>query len=357
MLLTVHTTQLFYEVSILSEVFFGCVLAISLVPMTAFVARPTMRGGVMTGLLCAVLTLTRPVAEWFVVVPLVLGLGTWGWQVRPSLGEGGGFGARPPASRKRVTIAAVMLGIYVAIMLPWSLLNQRQFNYFGVALGRGFGLFIRVFDIDRLEPPPDTRLPEVRKMLEHGVATQLSPATFVRDELSRHHYSAAQADELMAQFALETAARHPWTFAANSVKQWAIQLGGALQDEAICSSAQGPYLCSKRTQGYAREPFLNRPRYEHEPVRPWVVAYMRHLQIPMGVVASLALYGLVAYLAERRPDWVKGLFLASVIGYFTFLPAFAQSPQDRYRLPIDGLLFMFAVFGLTRLLWNLRLRD
>ncbi len=66
-----------------------------------------------------------------------------------------------------------MLGSYLAIMLPWSLLNQRQFNYFGVALGRGFGLFIRVFDVDRLEPPLDTQLPEVRKMLEYGVATQV----------------------------------------------------------------------------------------------------------------------------------------------------------------------------------------
>ena len=214
-----------------------------------------------------------------------------------------------------------------------------------------------MFDVDRLEPPPDTRLPEVRKMLDYGVATQYSPATFVRDELRRHHYSAAQADELMAQFALETAAHHPWTFAINSVKQWAIQLGGPMQDEAICSSAQGPYLCSKRTQGYAREPFLNRPRYEHEPVRPWVVAYMRHLQIPMGIVGLARVVRPVVYLAERRPDWVKGLFLASVIGYFTFLPAFAQSPQDRYRLPIDGLLFTFAVFGLTGLFRQLRLRE
>ena len=103
-------------------------------------------------------------------------------------------------------------------------MNQRQFNFFGVALGRGFGLFIRVFDIDRLEPPQDTRLPEVRKMLEYGVATQFSPATFVRDELRRQHYSAAQGDELMAQFALETAANHPWTFAA--------QFGEAVGDPA-----------------------------------------------------------------------------------------------------------------------------
>jgi hypothetical protein len=344
LLLTVHTTQLFYEVSILSEVFFGCLLAMALVPMTSFVAQPTIRGAIVVGAFCVVLTLTRPVAEWFFVVPLVLGLGTWG----VALGTG-----RPPL-RRRVTIAAVMLGIYLAIMLPWALLNQQQFNYFGVAIGRGFGLFIRVFDIDRLEPRPDTRLPEVLRMLEYGKATQFSPATFVRDELGRHHYSAAQADELMAQFAVETAAHHPWRFAANSMKQWAIQLGGAMQDEAICHSAQGAYLCSKRTQGYAREPFLNRPRYEHEPVRPLVVAYMRHFQIPMAIVATLALFGLIAYLGERRPDWVRGLFLASVVEYFTFIPAFAQSPQDRYRLPIDGLLFMFAVFGLTRLIQQLR---
>ena len=368
LLLTVHTTQLFYEVSILSETFFGCVLAISLVPITAFVAGPTLRGAVLTGLLCAVLTLTRPVAEWFILVPLVLGLGAWPafariasyGEVSPErlrrVGGGLGLGALRPTLGKRGTLAAAMLGTYLVIMLPWSYLNQQQFNHFGVALGRGFGLFIRVFDIDHLEPPPDTRLPEVRKMLDYGIATQYSPATFVRDELRRRHYSAAQADELMAQFAIETATHHPWTFLVNSLKQWAIQLGGPMQDEAICRSAQGLYLCSKRTQGYAREPFLNRPRYEHEPVRPWVVAYMRHLQIPMGIVASLALYGLVAYLAERRPDWVKGLFLASVIGYFTFLPAFAQSPQDRYRLPIDGLLFMFAVLGLTRLFGQLRLR-
>ncbi len=336
LILTVHTTQLFYEVSILSEVFFGCLLAIGLVPMTSFVARPTVRGAVITGVLCVVLTMTRPVAEWFFLVPLALSLVVVaGW-------------------RRRAAIAGAMIVVVVAVMLPWSLLNQRQFNYFGVAIGRGFGLFIRVFEIDRLEPPPDTRWPEIRKMLDYGVATQYSPATFVKDELRRQHYSATQADKLMEQFALETAAHHPWTFAVNSMKQWAIQLGGSMQDEAICNSAQGAYLCSKRTQGYAREPFLNRPRYEHEPVRPWVVAYMRHFQIPMAIVASLALFGLIAYLGERRPDWVKGLFLASVIAYFTFLPAFAQSPQDRYRLPIDGLLFTFAVFGLTRLVTQLR---
>lgn len=336
LMLTLHTTQLFYEVSILSEALFSCLLAIALVPMTSFVATPTVRGAIVTGALCVVLTMTRPVAEWFFVAPLGLSLlAVSGW-------------------RRRAALVAAVGATVLAVMLPWAAFNQQQFNFFGVAIGRGFGLFIRVFDVDRLEPPPDTRLPEIRKMLAYGVATQYSPATFVKDELRRHGYSAAQADGLLEQFALETAAHHPWTFAVNSLKQWAIQLGGSMQDEAICGSAQGPYLCSKRTQGYAREPFLNRPRYEHEPVRPWVVAYMRHFQIPMGLVAALALFGLIAYLGEPGPDRVRGLFLALVIAYFTFLPAFAQSPQDRYRLPVDGLLFTFAVFGLTQLVKQLR---
>lgn len=287
LVLTVHTTQLFYEASILSEAFFGCLLALCLVPMVAYVAQPSVRGAVITGLACVVLTLTRPVAEGLFVLPLALSLiVVAGW-------------------RRRAALAAAMLATVLAVMLPWAAINQRQFGFFGVALGRGFGLFIRVFDVDRFEPPPQTDFPVVRQSLDLGIATP-SPATFVRDDLKRRGYSTAQADRLMLGFARETVARQRWTFAANTLKQWAFQLGGVPNDEAICASPQGHYVCSTRTVGYAREPFLNRPRYEDEPVRPWVVAYFRHGQIPMGIVVALALFGLVTYFAERRQDWEIG---------------------------------------------------
>ena len=332
LLLTVHTTQLFYELGILSEVLFTFVLAMSLVPMVSFVARPSVRGAIVTGLACAVLTLTRPVAEFFFVVPLAASIVVskhW---------------------RERLKVAAALAITVAAILLPWASVNQRQFGFFGVALGRGFGMFIRVFDVDHLPPPPQTRYPDVKDALEHAVqTTQLSPATLVRDDLRRRRYSTAQADAMMNRFAMEAVRQHPWRFEINSLKQWGIQLGGSMSDETICSSAQGPYVCSPRTQGYAREPFLNRPRYADEPVRPLVVAYIRHAQIPMAVVVALAVFGLIAYVAERPPQLMTGVFLGLVVAYFTFLPAFGQSPQDRYRLPVDALLFMFAVLGLTRL--------
>ena len=62
---------------------------------------------------------------------------------------------------------------------------------------------------------------------------------------------------------------------------------------------------------YARGPFLNRPRSADEPVRPLVVAYIRHAKIPMAVVVALALFGLIAYVAGRPPQLMAGVFFGA----------------------------------------------
>jgi hypothetical protein len=327
----VHTAQLFYENSILSETFFECVLALSLWVMLALVRQPSVSRAIAAGLACVVMIMTRPVAEYFFVIPLSLAMfAATGW-------------------RQRAKVAAVIVGLYAIFLLPWASLNQREFGFFGVALGRGLGLFVRTFEIEHFDPPADTRYPEVREILAYGRATQYSPATYVRDELRRRHHSAAQSDELMYRSAVEAASRRPIDFALGSLRQWWRQLGGPLGDEAVCAAPDGPYLCSARTVGYAREPFLNRPRSAHQPVRPWVVAYFRHVRIPMHVVSALAALGSVACLDLASDAVLQGLLLVLTIAYFTFLPAVAQSPQDRYRLPADALLFILAAFGVATL--------
>jgi len=336
LVLSLHTTQLFYEDSILSETFFTLIVVAALIPIGSYVEAPTARKAVVTGLACAAITLTRPVGQWFVVVPIAIGA------------------LMLPHWKDRIRIAVVTALVYGAVMLPWALVNLRQSHFFGIALGQGFGLFIREFDMDHEPPPEETAYPEVRDVLIRGLHTA-SPATFVRDELGdRRKYSVPQKDDLMNRFAKETIAKHPARFAVNTVKQWYQLIGHSLGDERICSSAQGSYLCTPRTQGYAREPFLNRPRHEHEPVRPLVVGYFRHFRIPIGVVFALAVFGLTVFLADRPPGFIHGVLLASTIVYFTFLPAVGQAPQDRYRLPIDGLLFLFAAYGVTRFVAYLR---
>ena len=332
LLFAIHTTQLFYENSILSESFFACVLALSLLVMLAFVKAPSTPRALAVGFACVVLTMTRPIAEWFLLVPIAIG-----W-----------LAARRWTDRVKIT--AAMVAIYVAFLLPWAALNQSAFGFSGVAIGRGLGLFIRTFEIERYELAPGTQYPEVREILTYGRSTQYSPATYVRDELRRRRYSTAQADDLMYRSSMEAVAQRPFDFALGSFRQWWRQLGGPLGDEQICTSAEGSYVCTARTIGYAREPFLNRPRHAHEPVRPWVVAYFRHFSIPMHVVSALAAIGAVACVVSVAGDiMLPGILLTLTAAYFTFLPAAAQSPQDRYRVPIDALLFILAAFGLTTL--------
>ncbi|HEX6164267.1 MAG TPA: PA14 domain-containing protein [Vicinamibacterales bacterium] len=328
LLFAVHTTQLFYENSILSEAFFVCVLALSLLVLIALVREPSVPRALAAGAACVALTMTRPVAEFFVVIPIAV--------------------AMLACSRwiDRVKVAAAVLVVYAAVLLPWAALNERQFGFFGVAVGRGLGLFIRTFEIEKFDPPPDTKYPEIRDILLGARGTQYSPATFVRDELSRRKYSAAQADDLMYRSSVEAARARPVDFAVGTVRQWWRQLG-SLQDEQVCDSVDGEYICSKRTIGYAREPFLNRPRRANEPVRPWVVAYFRHFRIPMHAVSVLAALGVIACLANEGRAMLPGILISLTAIYFTLLPAIGQSPQDRYRLPADALLFMLAAFGLS----------
>lgn len=335
LLFAVHTTQLFYETSILSEALFVFLLAAAVLVIGRFADAPSWRSAAAAAAACAALTYTRPVAQWYFLVPVALALVRFqGW-------------------RQRLGLAAAVTVTFAMLMLPWALLNQRQFGFFGIAIGRGFGLYIRVFDVDRLDPPADTRYPEARDVLMRARAIgQFSPATYVRDWLGdRQRYSMIQRDQIMAAAATETALSQPLRFAGNSLRQWALQLSGPLGDEAICTSSEvGPYVCSRRTIGYAREPFLNRPRHADQPVREWVVRYFRYARIPITVVSVLAAFGVVACLAQPAGALVQGILLAMTVEYFTFIPAFAQSPQDRYRLPVDALLFMFAVFGVRRLL-------
>jgi hypothetical protein len=338
LLFAVHSAQLFYENSILSEALFVCLLALGLPVLVAFVEKPSMSRALAAGFACVILTMTRPIAEFFVIVPIavaVVAADTW---------------------KQRLKVTTAIVAIYAAFLLPWASLNQREFGFFGVAIGRGLGLFVRTFEIERFDPPADTRYPEIQQILTHGRATQYSPATYVRDELHRRRYSAAQADDLMYRSSIEAVSRHPFKFAIGSIRQWWRQLGGPLGDDRICASAEGAYVCSPRTVGYAREPFLNRPRRADEPVRPWVVAYFRHFRIPMHVVSALAALGAVACLAGAASRTMPAVLLVLTAAYFTLLPAAAQSPQDRYRLPVDAVLFILAAFGLTTLVSRLFVR-
>ena len=327
LLMNLHTVQLFYEASILSEAIFVLVLGVALWIIVRFMSQPSTAGAVVVGLACAAVTFVRPVGQWWVALVL-----PFAWLAGASL-------------RQRVIAVGAIAGIYLVLLVPWMLINQQQYGFMGVALGRGLGLFIRAFEVDHLQPVTPTTLPEVRDLLDYARARGLGQANYVRDTLDRDlRHSAAQTDELMYAFAVETIQAQPLTFTVNSARQWLIQLGANLGGVRFCSSARGAYLCSGRTEGYSREPFPNEPLRDRERARELVVSLFRVAYVRMAVVLALALFGLVWVIDQPRPMGVTAL-LALTIAYFTLVPALTQYPQDRFRLPVDPLLFMFAAAG------------
>lgn len=324
LLFVVHATELFYEASVLTESAFTPVLALTVWLAVRAVDALSWRRAVGLGLVAALLVLVRPVAQWYVLVPL-----------------GACLLARAPI-RRRVVAATVLLACYAVPIVWWMGVNQREYGFFGVALGRGMGLYGRVFDLDRLEPPDPSAQPELRHLWAFARGQQWSPNQ-VRDELNFvRRLSGAQADDAMYAFAMEAVRQQPWRFAAGTVRQWVQQLAEPLSGLRSCPSPVGRILCSGRSDGESLPMFPAEPATRSW-LRPVVVRYIEEWQVPMAPVVALGAAGLLA-VELFQPE---ALILAITIAYITLVPALTQVPQDRFRLPADPLIFAFAAAGVA----------
>ncbi|MEZ5419456.1 MAG: PA14 domain-containing protein [Vicinamibacterales bacterium] len=329
LLFVVHGLQLFYELSVLTEALFIATLAVTLLAAVRAYERPSTGRMAWLGLMAALLVLVRPVAQWYVVCLVAAGLIAWR-TVRP----------RWPA------IAA--MSVCVALPLAgWMSVNLREYGFFGVALGRGMGLYTRVFTIDGLEPPPDSAHPEMRELWKMARTLRWS-ANRVGDELNYvRGFSSARADDLMFVFARETVLAHPVAFTLGTLRQWAVQVGEPDSGVRTCLAPGGRVLCS----GRADEAPLETPTLHGavgQRLRRVVVDYVSRWAVPMKPVAILALIGWIGIAFARRVN-AAGVLLGLTVIYFTGVPALTQVAQDRFRLPSDGIVFALAAAGVGEL--------
>jgi hypothetical protein len=334
LLFSIHVMQLYYESSILSEVLFVLALSLAVEEVVRLRWAPSIWAYVWIGALFALATLVRPVGQW-----LVLCLAPVLW-----------FSS--PTRRVALSRLAVVVAVNFILVGPWLLINKREFGFYGVSIGRGMGLFTRAFEIDGLPLPSEatTRYPDAREAAATGQLLHWS-ANRIRDELDyamgRTYYG---ADQELYGLALEAIEADPLGFAMNSIGRWFVQLGGTFNGARTCVSPQyGPYLCSGRMTDMSKPPFPNAPTAERRALREWVVKYVRFGYVRPYAILAFSALGLLSYVADRRRRNVNGLFLAMLIGYITLIPAMLEWPQDRYRLPVDALLFMFAAWGVRAL--------
>lgn len=337
---SLHPLLLFYEASVLTEALFVFAVSLFAVSGSALLRAPTAGRAILVGIMSALLTLVRPVGQG---IALAVALPLWCAGLRP---------------RRALALTGLVAAANLVAILPWMAVNQQQYGFFGVATGRGLGLFTRVFEIDRLPPSPVSAFPDVARGYEPVQGRSSSVANLVLAHLrANHHYSTRQSDDAMYGFALEAIRQHPARFAWNSLIQWGRQIGTTFGDVRTCASETGPYLCSGRMIGEARAAFPDAAHAGWPLLRRHIANGLSRAQVRMEVIWPLALLGLVAFLAAREGPADRravGLMLAALAAYLTLVPALTQWPVDRYRLPADAVLFLFAARGAAEVmaLWG-----
>jgi hypothetical protein len=272
--------------------------------------------------------LTRPVAKWFVVVIVAF---TWA-------------ASRSP---RRLGMAAIALAAYLVCAVPWMYVNSQTYGFFGISRGEGLGLFMRAFDVERFPPSEHTQFPEV-----DAAFRQLAPAEpymhyRLRDELNyQRGYSAAGVDKMMEGFALEAIAAHPVSFGAGVLVDWIALFVSPHRSVGICQHADGPVLCAERNSGDSLPAFPNTPSPGFMPLKKLVAGYFDTAYWMTPLLAPLALCGaLLSLIGERRDRAVtmRRLLLAAAIAYFSLVSVTFNTVEDRYRLPVDAFILLFAL--------------
>jgi len=328
---TISAVQLYYETVVATEALFVVVLLVAMTAAARMLQSDSPLTAAIAGLTCAVATLTRPVAKGLVFIVLAV---VW-WQGR--------------TWRRLGLTSAVLLGTFYLALAPWMYVNRQTYGFWGVSGGEGLWLFLRAFDIDELDPPAETRFPEVREVFDALRPDYPYLHYAVRDELNYHRgYSAHQADEVMWGFALETVAAHPVRFALGTAKQWVLLLVNPYSSVQICDSADGPHLCSERGRGLSYRAFPNEPMPDRTPLKRAIAAYFRAAYWILPVLAPVAVIGIVRVSRERDPRAALRALLATTILYLTLAAAVFNTVQDRYRLPADAFVVMFAIHELRR---------
>ena len=331
LLFTMHALLLFYETSVLSEILFIVLLALVLHQGVRNVTErlPAWRLAAL-GALAGLATLTRPVAEWFVLIVI------------------GHIVIAERASRRSL-LAALTVGVaYGLTIAPWLFVNSRSHEFWGVSLGRGLGLFMRVFDVDKQPAITGTAFPVVERAI---ATTNHGNAYAVRNALNfRSGLSASETDDQMLGYALANVRARPLSFAWHSATNWMAQLLIEQEDIEICRAREGPYLCNSRSTDMATAMFPNAPPPGNRWLKRRVAAWFTGAYVRMWIVVPLAFVGMAYYVLRRASESDPrakraGMLLIAAIVYFSGVPALINWPEERFRLPIDALLFMFACVG------------
>lgn len=337
--------QLYYETVILTEAQFTFLLFIFLYLATGLLAGDDLGDKGMWwlrfaafGSSGALLSLSRPIGQLLLVAFLVA------------------FIVFRRGSRRAVLGAGLSAAVFIATIFPWLKVNHQYYGFWGISRDFGINLFHRVIDVDETPLPPKSSDTFVRKMYldarsRPGV-TYFHVYHALRRQLSRSHVprrlNGLTADRRMGDFALEVLMAHPQRFVPYSIRNfWQLFMSPRRSLHFCTDSAGDPYLCTNHV-GLATRSVQDSPGPVSVRARRVVHSLMTVLRVPDWIFAVFGVIG-ATYALIKAPR-IQAVFLASIVMYFTGLAALMNCPEDRFRLPVDGLIYGFVVYGLVQII-------
>jgi 4-amino-4-deoxy-L-arabinose transferase-like glycosyltransferase len=341
--------QLYYEVTILTEAQFVLLLSLFLwlagrVIEAVSLNRLSSLLCVTVGLSAAVLSLSRPIGQ-------LLMIALWGFCL-----------LRYGLKRRTIFGAALAVGVFVVSVFPWMKLNYDRYGFWGISRDFGINMYHRVVDVGDTPLPlesSDTFIREVYlKAKSLGGPTYFHVFHALKRSLSRSDTPKrlvnVTIDKRMGDFALEVLKAHPYDFIPQSIHHvWRLFVSPR-PSLHFCEGADGlPFLCSNHP-GEVSLRIASDPTSIGRTSKRRVLYLMRAFRVPDLIVSLLGVIGLVVSL--RRSNREQPLFLAFTIAYFVGLAAIFNTPEDRFRLPVDGILLAFAVVGAISIVEIMRRR-
>lgn len=306
----------YYEHVGQTEVLFAPLLLL-LVWLALRPGAPSLGRCLAVGVCAAMLTLTRPIAQYLVFVVIA----AWAWQ----------YG-------RKAALPSVLCGlIFAGVLWPWIVINQRTHGAATVSCDLGLNLFHKAFDVAGLEPP--LKRSAVGHLYRQIRETHAVTYFKVYDALRVGGRSAVEADTKMRRFALAAILAHPLSYLWNSaetlfrlliVPRNSIEvMEGRLREMSV-----DPRFLPLSGKDTARQTFV-----------PWLLRTVSYVFEPLLAVA--AVIGAVRLFRARRwtPERLAPAFMAL---YLLIITAALNREEDRFRLPVDLLLLPLVAAAVCR---------
>lgn len=336
LLLAIHTVLLEYEDSVLTETLFLFLLSITILVTLKIKENQTFL--TLTGLtfVLALLTLTRPIALYYVIVII-----------------GYLFLSSYPITLKVRNIFYVLC-LYFLFLVPWMMCNLKNHYFFGVSRGIGLNLFYRVYEIDKTPIGANQHhVPQAFRIFLKNVEKKKAKAYFIVYNKLEHKIGGVNADAVMLGLAIAGIESHPWVFIKNTFINSYKYFFDPHSAKVFCSKGDlPPTLCVPQLQKFNR-PGLPDARSSHRMTRLIIYKFMTLFSLPMSLTNGIVFIGGVIALIQKK--WSSEiLFFTATIAYFCLTTALLNIPEERYRLPIDGLLIMLCLLSLKVVIHEIR---